>query len=132
MKTDIDFLKIEELNNKGHNQEWRIEIYMRIKAIMLELEAATLLLAAEQKEINGGTYKNAIDYIEKAKLLIGELIDIENPKEKLTYMGKPFSDYYCPKCGGRDLKEGFEGTHFLCVNCGVMPVEDLIPQRNKP
>jgi uncharacterized ubiquitin-like protein YukD len=64
-------------NIKGRNQEFRIEIYMRIKAIMLELEAANLLLAVEQKEINGGTYKNSIRYVNKAKLLIDELVDYE-------------------------------------------------------
>ena len=117
------------LNNKRHDQEWRIQIYMRIKSITLELEAATLLLAVEQKEINGGTYKNAIGYAEKAKLLIDELIDIENPKKKSTFTGKPLSDYHCPKCGGKELIEGVKGTRFFCVNCGEMPVEDVIPHK---
>jgi len=107
------------LNNKGRDQKWRIDIYMRIKSITLELEAAALLLAVGQKEINGGTYKNAIDYVEKAKLLIDELIDIEKPKEKLIY-------YKCPKCGGTNFNAEF-GDYFVnCKNCGKIPVKDLI------
>ena len=114
------------LNDKGKSQEWRIQIYMRIKSITLELEAATLLLAVEQKEINGGTYKNAIDYVEKAKLLIDELIDTENPKKKLTYMGVTLQ---CPKCGSTKFKAEFNDNYVVCKNCGKIPSKDLIPHK---
>ena len=110
------------LNDKGKNQEWRIQIYMRIKSITLELEAATLLLAVGQKEIDGGTYKNAIDYVEKAKLLINELIDTENPKKELTY-------YKCPKCGSTNFKAVFNDYYVVCKDCGKISLKDLIPRK---
>ena len=62
------------------------------------------------------------EFVKTAKNLY---FGIETP----TFKGKPLSGYQCPKCGGKDLKEGFKGTHILCVNCGVMPVEDVIPHK---
>ena len=71
------FEKIEKLNAKGHDQELRMGIYMQSKAIMENLKMANILMGIEQKEINGGTFQNAFEYVRKAKFLIDKLIDYE-------------------------------------------------------